>query len=155
MSVEGLGDIAEEPTDPSPGFGWSTFADLDGEAVDRLIAAWQSPEGQAVMGFGFRVLGGALAAPPTRPGIAGAVREAHVVSGHAMGVPGGEEAARRGFEALHAAARHRRIRSHLLHLPRPGAGYTGAYAESDVARAANVKATVDPEGRFRGNRDFS
>jgi len=103
VSVEELGDIAEEPTEPSAGFGWSTFADLDGEAVDRLIAAWQSSEGQAVMGFGFRVLGGALAAPPTRPGIAGAVREAHVVSGHAMGVPGGEEAARQGFEALRAA----------------------------------------------------
>ena len=155
VSVEDLGDIAEEPTDPSPGFGWSTLADLDGEAVDRLIAAWQSPEGQAVMGFGFRVLGGALAAPPTRPGIAGAVRESHVVSGHAMGVPGGEEAARRGFEALHAALGIGASDRTFCTFLGPGAGYTGAYAESDVARAANVKATVDPEGRFRGNRDFS
>ncbi len=122
VSVEQLGGIAEEPTDPSPDFGWSTLADLDGEAIDRLLAAWQSPEGQPVMGFGFRVLGGALASPPTRPGIAGAVREAHVVSGHAMGVPGGEEAARRAFEALHAALGIARIRSHLLHLPPPGVG---------------------------------
>lgn len=155
VAVEELGAIAEEPTDPSPGFGWSMLADLDGDAVDRLVAAWQSPEGQAVMGFGFRVLGGALAAPPSRPGIAGAVREAHVVSGHAMGVPGGEEAARQGFAALRAALGIRASDRTFCTFLAPGAGYSGAYAESDVARAANVKATVDPEGRFRGNRDFS
>ena len=108
------------------------------------------------MGLSFRVLGGALAAPPARPAIAGAVREAHVVSAHAMAAPGGEPSRRsRAFDALRRALGIARIRPHLLHLPRPGSGYTGAYAESDVARAANVKATVDPEGRFRGNRDFS
>ena len=155
VSVEELGDIAEEPTDPSPGFGWSTFTDLDGEAVDRLLAAWQSAEGQAVMGFGFRVLGGALASPPTRPGIAGAVREAHVVSGHAMGVPGGDARAQEGFEALRAALGIRASDRTFCTFLEPGVGYAGAYAESDVARAARVKARVDPENRFRGNRDFT
>ena len=106
------------------------------------------------MGLSFRVLGGALAAPPARPGIAGAVREAHLVSGHAMGVPGAAEPAQRAFAALHGAlgvaASDRTLGTFLA----PRVGYTGAYAESDVARAANVKATIDPEGRFRGNRDF-
>ena len=111
--------------------------------------------GSPSWGSRFRVLGEALAAPPARPAIAGAVREGHVVSGRAHGRARRGEAAQRAFDALHAAHRSRRIRPHLLHLPPPGAGYTGAYAESDVARAANVKATVDPEGRFRGNRDFS
>ena len=66
------------------------------------------------------------------------------------------EPAQRAFDSLHVA------RSEPPHPTAPSApsslrvsGYSGAYAESDVARAANVKATVDPEGRFRGNRDFS
>ena len=40
----------------------------------------------------------------------------------ALGAPGGEEAARRGFEALHAALGIARIRPHLLHLPRARGG---------------------------------
>ncbi|WP_448811001.1 FAD-binding oxidoreductase [Agromyces bauzanensis] len=155
IDVPALTTIAEEPTDPSPGFGWSVLADLDEEQVTRLVETWESPDAQAVMGLAFRVLGGALAAPPARHGIAGAVRETHIVSGHAMGVPALAEASRRAFEALDAAlgvaASDRTFCTFLA----PGVGYSGAYAESDVARAARVKATVDPEGRFRGNRDFT
>ncbi len=146
--------IAEEPTDPSPGYGWSVLTDLEDATIDRLIEAWHSPEGQPVMGLSFRVLGGALAAPPARPAIAGAVREGHIVSGHAMGIPGAADAARRAFVALDGAlgigASDRTFGTFLA----PGATYSGAYAQSDVARAARVKATIDPENRFRGNRDF-
>ncbi|HET6672657.1 MAG TPA: FAD-binding oxidoreductase [Agromyces sp.] len=147
--------IAEEPTDPSPGYGWSALVDLDDATIDRLVGAWQSPEGQPVMGLSFRVLGGALAAPSSRPAIASAVHEGHIVSGHAMGVPGAAEPARRAFAALSAAlgvaASDRTFGTFLA----PGASYSDAYAQSDVARAARVKATVDPENRFRGNRDFT
>lgn len=154
IDVPALTTIAEEPTDPSPGYGWSTLVDLDEDLVQRLIDAWQGPAGQAIMGFGFRVLGGALAEPPLRPSIAGAVREAHVVSGHAMGLPELAEPARAGFATLRATlgrgASDRALGTFLA----PGDGYSAAYAESDVARAARVKVTVDPENRFRGNRDF-
>ncbi len=155
IDAPALTAIAEEPTDPSPGFGWSALADLDEDSVTRLVETWESSEGQAIMGLAFRVLGGALAAPPARPGIAGAVRETHIVSGHAMGLPDRAEPAERAFGALDAAlgvaASDRTLGTFLA----PGVGYSGAYAESDVARAARVKATVDPEGRFRGNRDFT
>jgi hypothetical protein len=101
------------------------------------------------------VLGGALAAPQARPGIAGAVREGHVVSGIALAVPGAAEPAQRAFDtlrgALGVAASDRTFGTFLA----PRVGYSGAYAESDVARAARVKVTVDPENRFRGNRDFT
>jgi hypothetical protein len=70
-------------------------------------------------------------------------------------VPGAADPARRAFDAcrhaLGVAASDRTFGTFLA----PHVGYSGAYAESDVARAANVKATVDPEGRFRGNRDFT
>lgn len=155
IDVPALTAIAEEPTDSSPGFGWSVLADLDEEQVTRLVDTWESADAQAVMGLGFRVLGGALAAAPARHGIAGAVREAHIVSGHAMGLPALAEPARRGFEALDAALGVAASDRTLCTFLGPGAGYSGAYAESDVARAARVKATIDPEGRFRGNRDFS
>jgi FAD/FMN-containing dehydrogenase len=155
ISVEGVGDIAGEPTERSTDSSWSALADLDAEAIDRLVEAWRSPEGQEVIALGFRVLGGALAAPPRRPGIAGAVRESHLVTAHAMGLPGRDEAAARSFaamrEALGLAASDRTFCTFLG----PGDGYVGAYARSDVARAAAVKATIDPEDRFRGNRDFT
>lgn len=146
--------IGEEPTDPSADYFWSALADLDESSVDRLVEAWQSPDGQPAMGLSFRVLGGALAAPPARPAIAGAVREGHVVSARALAVPGAAEPAQRAFDslrrALGVAASDRTFGTFLA----PRVGYSGAYAESDVARAARVKATVDPESRFRGNRDF-
>ncbi len=155
VAVEDLGSIAEEPTDPSPGFSWSVFADLDDDSLDALFAAWESPAVQPIIGLSLRVLGGALAAEPARPGIAGAVAEPHVLSGHAIGVPAAAEAVREGYAALQSslgrAASDRTFCTFLA----PRVGYTGAYAESDVARAANVKATIDPEGRFRGNRAFA
>lgn len=155
IDVPAVTAITQEPDDPSPDVFWSALADLDDAAVDRLVEAWQSPEGQPVFGLSFRVLGGAVAAPPTRPAIAGAVRERHVVSGLARAVPGAEGPARRAFEvldrALGVAASDRTFCTFLA----PGAGYSGAYAESDVARAARVKVTIDPESRFRGNRDFA
>lgn len=155
IDAPALTAIAEEPTDPAPGFGWSVLADLDDEHVTRLVETWESPDAQAVMGLAFRVLGGALAAPPARHGIAGAVREGHIVSGHAMGVPALAEPARRAFEALDGALGVAASDRTFCTFLGPGVGYSGAYAESDVARAARVKATVDPEGRFRGNRDFT
>jgi len=83
------------------------------------------------------------------------VRESHVVSGHAMGLPELAEPAQAGFAALRAAlGRGASDRAFATFLA-PGDGYSAAYAESDVARAARVKVTVDPENRFRGNRDFT
>jgi FAD/FMN-containing dehydrogenase len=155
IDAPALTSIAMEPTDPEPGFGWSTFADLDDELVDRLVEAWQGPDGRAVMGMGFRVLGGAVAEPPSRPSIAGAVHEAHVVSAHAMGLPDLAGPARTGFATLHAALGAAASDRTFCTFLQPGVGYTGAYAESDVARAARVKVSVDPENRFRGNREFT
>ena len=155
MVVQDLPSIAEEPTDPSPGFSWSVFADLDDDSLDRVFEAWESPAAKPIIGLSIRVLGGALAAPPARPGIAGAVTEPHVVSGHAIGVPAAAGAVRQGYETLRAALGPAASDRTLCTFLAPHVGYSGAYAESDVARAARVKATVDPEGRFRGNRDFT
>lgn len=154
VTVELLGTVAEEPTDPSPGFSWSVFADLDDDAVNRLVDAWQSPDGLPIMAISFRVLGGAVAAAPARPAIAGAVRENAVVSGHAIGRPELADIVRSAYAHLRAAlgtaASDRTFGTFLA----PGTGYSGAYAQHDVARVARVKATVDPEGLFVGNRDF-
>lgn len=154
IHVGELVSIAEEPTEPSAGFGWSVLADLDDDAVTQLVDAWESPEGRPIMGLSIRVLGGAVAAPPARPGIAGAVRENAVVSGHALARPELADVVRHGFRhvrtALGTAASDRTIGTFLA----PGAGYSGAYAEADVARAGRVKATIDPEGLFVGNREY-
>jgi FAD/FMN-containing dehydrogenase len=155
IDAPALTSIAEEPTDPSPGFGWSALTDLDDANIDRLVATWESPDGEPVMGLALRVLGGALAAPPRRPAIAGAVREGHVVSAHALGLPGAAEPAHRAFDALDRALGVAASDRTLCTFLAPGVGYSGAYAQSDVARAARVKLSVDPEVRFRGNRDFS
>lgn len=154
VDVEFLGGLAEEPTQPSASFDWSAFADLDDERIARFVEAWASPEAEAVISIGFRVLGGALAMPPARPAIAGAVREQHVLTARAIGRPELAAAAQQGFSALRAAigpaASDRTFATFLSSAD----GYVGAYARADVARAGRVKATVDPEGRFRGNRDF-
>ncbi|MBT2517433.1 FAD-binding oxidoreductase [Streptomyces sp. ISL-90] len=154
VDVELLGIIAEEPTDPSAGFGWSALADLDDEIITRLVTTWESPDARAVMSISLRVLGGALAAPPARPGIADVVSASHLVSAHAIGRPELEAAAEQGFAALHAAIGPAASDRTLCTFLAPGVGYAGAYARADTARAGRVKATIDPEDRFRGNRDF-
>ena len=155
VRVEDLGEIAREPTDPSTDASWSALADLDPAIVDRVVDAWASPQGQEILAFGFRVLGGALAAPARRPGIASAVRHSHLITTHTMGLPGRERAADEAFAAMRSAVGLAASDRTFCTFLGPGVGYVGAYARSDVARAAAVKATVDPEDRFRGNRDFA
>jgi FAD/FMN-containing dehydrogenase len=155
LAVEALGTVAEEPTDPSPGYEWSVFADLDEDVVTRLVEAWQAPDGQPIMAVTVRVLGGVLASAPARPGIAGAIRHDAVVSGHAIGRPELADAVRGGYAHLRAALGHAASDRTLGTFLAPGIGYSGAYSQADVARAARVKATVDPEGRFMGNREFT
>lgn len=154
VDVELLGVVAEEPTDPSPGFGWSALADLDDEIITRLVTTWESPEARGVVAISLRVLGGALAAPPLRPGIAGVVSAPLLVRARAIGRPELEAAAEQGFAALRAAIGPAASDRTLCTFLAPGVGYAGAYARADVARAGRVKATIDPEDRFRGNRDF-
>lgn len=154
LDVARLGTVADEPTDPMPGFGWSTLARLDDAALDRLLTAWDSPEGRPVMGLSLRVLGGALAAEPARPGIAGAVQEPHLVSGHAIGVPEAAEGVRHAFAALRAALGTAASDRTFCTFLQPGDPYSAAYARTGVVRAARVKATIDPEDRFLGNRDL-
>lgn len=154
VDVERLGLVAQEPTDPSPGFSWSALAELDDEIITRLVTTWEEPESHAVVAISLRVLGGALAAPPQRPGIAGVVSAPHFVRARAIGRPEFEAAAEQGFAALRAALGPAASDRTLCNFLAPGVGYAGAYARADVARAARVKATIDPEDRFRGNRDF-
>ncbi|MDQ0576424.1 FAD-binding oxidoreductase [Agromyces albus] len=154
VDVELLGVVAEEPTDPSPGFAWSALAELDDEVITRLVTTWESAESRAVVAISLRMLGGALAAPPQRPGIAGVVSAPHFVRARAIGRPEFEAAAEQGFTALRAALGPAASDRTLCTFLAPGVGYAGAYARADVARAARVKATIDPEDRFRGNRDF-
>ena len=89
-----------------------------------------------------------------RPGIAGEIRHNAVVSGHAIGRPELADAVRGGYAHLRAALGHAASDHTLGTFVAPGIGYSGAYSQADVARAARVKATVDPEGRFVGNREF-
>ena len=154
VEVELLGTIADEPTDPSPGYEWSVLADLDEGVVTRLVEAWDEPDGRPIMAISVRMLGGALAAAPARPSIAAAIRENAVVSGHAIGRPELADAVHGGYAHLRAALGVAASDRTLGTFVAPGIGYSGAYSRADVARAARVKATVDPEGRFVGNREF-
>jgi hypothetical protein len=154
VEVELLGTIADEPTDPAPGYEWSVLADLDEDVVTRLVEAWEEPDGRPIMAITVRMLGGALAAAPARPSIAGAIRENAVVSGHAIGRPELADVVHGGYAHLRAALGVAASDRTLGTFVPPGIGYSGAYTRADVARAARVKATVDPEGRFVGNREF-
>jgi len=154
IGVAQLGAVADEPTDPAAEFGWSAFARLDDAVLERLFAAWESPEVQPIVALSMRVLGGALAAEPARPAIAGAVHEPHLVWGHALGEPAGAERVARAYRALHAALGTAASDRTFCTFLEPGQGYAAAYARTGVARAAAVKATIDPEDRFLGNRDF-
>lgn len=154
IGVGRLDAVADEPTDPAAELGWSVFARLDDPAIDRLFAAWESPEARPVMALSMRVLGGALAAEPARPAIAGAVHEPHLLWGNAPAEPGAEQRVDLAYRALHGALGTAASDRTFCTFLRPGQGYSAAYARTGVARAAAVKATVDPEDRFRGNRDF-
>lgn len=154
LGIEQLAAVADEPTDPSAGHSWARFADLGHAELDALLAAWQAPAGQAVMLFEFRGLGGALAAEPIRPAISGSVPHRHVLSARAIAVPGIEPAVLAGFaalrEALGAAVSERTFATFLEAEP----SYAGAYPADELARAESLRRAIDPERRFRGNRDL-
>ncbi len=149
-----LGAVADEPADPAAEYGWSAFARLDDAAVERLFRAWESSAGQPVMALSMRVLGGAVGREPARPAIAGPVQEPHLVWAHTVAVPGAADDVRRAYRALHAALGTAASDRTFCTFLEPGQSYSAAYARTGVARAAAVKATIDPENRFLGNRDF-
>lgn len=155
LGIEALATVADEPTDPSGALSWARFADLDAAALDALLAAWQGESGRAVMAFEFRGLGGALADAPSRPAISGPVGHRHVVSARALALPGAEPAVHAGFaairEALGDAVASRTFATFLEAEP----SYLGAYDADALARVEVLRRTIDPEGRFRGNRTSS
>lgn len=155
IGIEQLAVVADEPTEPSAGYGWGRFADLDAAGLDALLETWQSPVGQAVMLIEFRGLGGALAEAPERPAIAGAVPYTHVVSARAVAVPGIEPAVQAGFAAIAAALGERVVERTFATFLEGEPSYLGAYDRADVERADAVRRRLDPEGRFRGNRVFA
>lgn len=152
FGIEELAKVSDEPTDPSPGSGWSSLVErLDREAFERVLAVYDRPDAAALVAVDFRVLGGAVARESGLPGVAATVDEPFVV--HTLGF-GPAEATGPAFaavrEALGDAVTGRTFASFL----NPGEGYGGAYDAASIERLQAVKARIDPEGRFIGNRAY-
>ncbi|MWC00200.1 FAD-binding oxidoreductase [Agromyces seonyuensis] len=151
FGIEALASIAAEPSDPSPGDGFGTFArDLSPATAARLFGVFDDPASAGLVALTFRLLGGALASGDGLPSIVGAVEEPVIVGTLGFGPP---DLVEPGFAALRAAlgdADSGRAFATFLREP----SYAGAYDAESLARARAVKASLDPEGRFVGSRAY-
>jgi hypothetical protein len=146
-----LGEVAAEPTDPTPALDWAgPIGELDSQAIDRLVGAVGDRSSTALTVIQVRHVGGALA----RGGVqAAADRLSSPYVAYAFGVPGVPELVepiRGSLAALAAAVTPSEGKLTLTFLP-GGAPLSGSFDDATLARLRAVKERVDPGGVIRGN----
>lgn len=153
VDVTEVGQVAEDPEDPSPSMlGATRLRGMDDAAIDALVAAVGVGSGTPLLQVQLRHLGGALAEQPT-PAVAGPDASPYLVSGLAI-VPAPELAPvmSGGLDALLAAvAPWATATAPLTFLDRADT-VARAYPGPDVVRLQLLKELVDPDGVIRSNR---
>jgi hypothetical protein len=162
-----LGEVAAEPTDPTPGIDWSTMlSGLDDEVVERILAAVGDRSATALSVVQLRHLGGALRDPGVashdiistephadpRPGCLPVVEGEYLV--YALGIPAVPELAgpiRRGLAELAAAVEPVSLGRTPLTMLGSGGSRNDVYEPAALDRLREVKHRVDPRGVIRSN----
>lgn len=148
-----LGDIAAEPTDPTPGMEWSRLLErLDDDTMESLVRCVGEGSGSPLPVVQLRHLGGAFARPTERGGSHGPVREPYNL--FLLGIPAVPElvpAIEDCFARVDAAVADATSGRTLLNFAgaRAGADWWSAPHRERLVRA---KVEADPLGTMRSNR---
>lgn len=153
--IGNLGDVAAEPTDPTPTIDWTShLSEFTGDTAARLAEAVADPTRTAVNILQVRHLGGALADPPARrPAVADHV-DAPFVAG-AFGVPMVPELVEPIRWSLAAVAQA--LAPELsperfpLNFLTVDSTIDHAFDSPTLERLRAIKRRVDPRGTIRGN----
>jgi FAD/FMN-containing dehydrogenase len=158
VSIGRLGEVAAEPTTPTPAIDWSTTVDrLDRGTIARLLDAVGDRDATALTSIQVRHLDAAFASPPDGPPAAiERVSSPYLV--FAFGIPGRPDQVSGIRQSLadlgEAIAPDSTGRTPLTML---GAGQplSAVHDEAVLARLRAVKGRVDPQGVIRGNHPLA
>lgn len=148
VPVADLGDIAAEPTDPTPSIARAELlTGLDADAVELLLAKPVQP----LINVQVRHLGGALAEPGGGAGASGAVAEPYLLGMVGLGLPHAADATRaKQAEVVADLEAHISGRKPYTVLS-PGDTAAQSFSGSTLARLRETKRARDPHNVFRAN----
>ncbi|EWT00261.1 FAD-linked oxidase [Intrasporangium oryzae NRRL B-24470] len=154
VSIAGIGDVADEPTEPMPILEHAMLLEaLDDEAIDALVAATSDSATCPLMIVQVRGLGGAFA---DRPADGGAVCAVDAPFGlWAAGVPATPELASAipgAFDDLDAALGRLATGRRMPNLSGEGQPDSAGYDPDTLARLQEIKRARDPRGVIRSNK---
>jgi FAD/FMN-containing dehydrogenase len=150
-----LGEVAQEPTEPTPAIDWATLLrDVNPETLERLLATAGAPGSTALVSIQVRHLGGAFAEGPGAAAGAAAHSVPEPFLLWALGIAPVPEAAgpiRASIAALAQALAPESTDRVPLTLLGGGQPLTRSFDEATLVRLRAVKAATDPAGTIRGN----
>ncbi len=154
VAIGRLGEVAAEPTTPTPAIDWSTtVSDLDDATIDRLVQAAADRNRTALTSVQIRHLGGAFGSPAA--GVTGAI---DTVAGEflvfAFGIPAVPELVepiRSSLRTVAEAVRPVSLGRTPLTMLGAGMSVADVHDASTFARLRAVKDRVDPGSVIRGN----
>jgi FAD/FMN-containing dehydrogenase len=157
MAPGGLSYVHMDPEGPTPGIGGHTMlGELDGDAIDELVAIAGPGSGSPLVGAELRHLGGALARSGAHHGAVDVMPGAYAL--FAVGVPMTPEvgaAVHAHLPKVIAAMAPWDAGTAYLNLVEETVDPAKFYSAENYARLRRVKAEVDPTGLFRGNHAIS
>lgn len=154
MPYAEVATIHNDPTEPAPSVESSAaLRALDQDAVDVLLKEAGPAVDVPLVAVELRHLGGALSRPPARPN---PIRRDARFSLFVVSVafPGTEQAARECQDRLIEALTPWRLGPYASFLASNITDPAEAFTPADYARLRQVKATYDPENRFRINHNI-
>jgi len=155
VPIGSLGQVADEPTDPSPSMEYAAFlTDVTNDTVRRIVDVAGDRTSTALFMVEIRPLGGAFATPSDVPAaIDQAVGDYAVV---ALGMPmvpelvepilGSQKALEASLAHEAAGGGHGSLTFHTADKP-----IDEVYSSQTLDRLRAVKARTDPDGVIRGN----
>ena len=150
--------IYDDPTDPAPVYDRNLVLDrLDAGTVDTIAGAMPDQADPPLI-LELRHLGGAYARPPEVPNAVGHRDAAFMLFSTSVVEPGRLDDVRRLHNGLHERLRPwtsgRTLANFLGIDDTTPEQVSTAFAPADHARLAQIKATYDPDNRFRVNHNI-
>lgn len=154
LEVGDIHGVIHEPTKPLAMADWSRLTDVTRPTVDGLVELFAEggTQGWWPQSIQIRVLGGALARPAAREGIAGQIADPHLLWVTGAARPGPQRLADVSERLENLLADDAPARTIATFLGR-GQTYRDAYDDPAIERLLAVKESVDPAGIVHGNRD--
>lgn len=157
VQMSGLGTVAGDPVDPSPGVDQCTLLHrFDAATIERLLTAVGPGSGTPLLGVGIRHLGGAMTDPRCgHGGASGAIAEPFLA--FAVGIPGLGGSTIDDLRAAHHGLRSALGDAATDRAPYNFLGQSGVESAFDghtLTRLRELKTRRDPDSRFRMTRSL-